>query len=79
MTRQLDREALAEKLGVRPQTVSAFLSRARKRRAAGVNDPADFPEPTHVYGRSPVWDEDVIDRWMPRRPGPGPRRPLVRN
>lgn len=69
----LDTAAVARRAGVKPPTINTYLSRARKKRAEGVNDPADLPEPAATYGARPVWSEKSIDRWLLHRRPPGRR------
>lgn len=50
---------VAERLGLALGTVSAYRARGR------------MPEPTVQYGRTPLWSEDVIDRWRATQPRAG--------
>ena len=46
-------------------------TRATRRRKEHDVRPGDLPEPDEVFGRSPVWHKDTIDRWEANRPGRG--------
>ncbi|MFF0865207.1 helix-turn-helix transcriptional regulator [Nonomuraea sp. NPDC003560] len=49
---------VAERLGVTPATIRSYRYR-------GV-----LPEPRYI-GRTPVWERDVIEAWIMKRPGQG--------
>lgn len=67
----LDAEQVADLIGVKKRTVWSYNDRARTRRETGTTEPGDMPEPAAVYGRSPVWKESQIRKWMKTRPGQG--------
>lgn len=59
----MDTRAVADRLGVKPQSVRAYLAR-------GI-----LIEPDARYGQSPVWSVDRIEMWIASRPGQGNRTP----
>ncbi|MFE6305059.1 hypothetical protein [Nocardiopsis sp. NPDC057823] len=52
-------------------TVEGYHRHAAKRRRDGAPRPGDFPPPDQVFGRSPVWEPETIDKWARARPGKG--------
>lgn len=62
-SRLWDTTAVAERLGVKPETVSSYLARGM------------MPAPDGRYGRAPVWREDTVEAWIASRPGMGNRTP----
>jgi predicted DNA-binding transcriptional regulator AlpA len=44
-------EEVAELVGVRPQTISAYKARQQ------------MPAPDKQYGRTPLWKESTIKKW----------------
>jgi predicted DNA-binding transcriptional regulator AlpA len=57
----LDVKAVADLLGVKPQTVRAYKHRGD----------AGFPEPDLVITGHPAWRRETIEAWIARRPGQG--------
>lgn len=55
----LDLEAAASVAGVKPATLSSYLSRGT------------MPEPDLRFGRAPVWRRSTINRWLTSRVGRG--------
>lgn len=53
-----DTAAVADYLGIQPDTVAAYRARGQ------------MPEPTN-FGRTPMWRRDVIETWQASRPGKG--------
>lgn len=64
----LDTDAVAEMLGLKPETVR-WYSKHRARRQP------PFPEPCRYYGRTPVWDREAIRSWSDGRPSSRRREP----
>lgn len=62
MDGHLDTKALAARLGVQINTVYIYRTRG------------DLPPEDETVGRSPLWREDTIARWIAARPGRGGRR-----
>lgn len=57
----LDREQVADRLGVLPATVTRYRQRDDT-----------FPQPVRVFaGTCPVWFLHDVDRWVASRPGRG--------
>lgn len=76
--RMLELSDIAEKINVTIPSIHVYNGRARanRRKAEAENDPSyirpsDLPAPTRYFGRTPVWDEKVINKWIANRPGPG--------
>lgn len=66
----MDLRAVAARAGVGVETVRVYLHRARAReREHGQRRERDMPEPAGYIGRSPWWDEAVIEAWIAARPG----------
>lgn len=62
----------AARLGVKPKTFTAYVSRAKKAAAEGRSRPTDAPQPDGYFdGRTPWWWDTTIDGW--NRPGQGAR------
>lgn len=66
-----DYETLSDYMDVSVPVLRKYLSNARTNRAAGINHPADMPEPDMVIGRSPAWWQSTVDEWLAARPGKG--------
>lgn len=67
----LDRTAVAAILGVRPKTISQYLSESK---GDGRYVDRPFPAPDGYIGRGPWWyrrREREIQRWAASRPGRG--------
>lgn len=62
---------VAEQLGLEYKTIRNYHQVAEKRRRDGGVRPGDFPPPDGVFGKSPVWKQSTVDRWVRRRPGRG--------
>lgn len=63
----LDAAAVAELIGVQPESIRMYTKRAKKRRAEGKDTPADIPAPDQMFGRTPVWRRSTIQRWREAR------------
>jgi hypothetical protein len=63
----LDTAAVADLIGVRPDSVRMYLKRAKSRRAEGKDTPADIPAPDQMFGRTPVWRRSTIEKWRNAR------------
>lgn len=76
----LDTNALADRLGVGPRTVTEYLYRSRRLRAKGITKTGTYglPEPDDTYGGRPVWKESTIARWERSCPGQGARTDVRR-
>ena len=59
MTAMMTITEVADRLGVKPETVRSY-------RARGL-----MPDPAAVYGQSPVWTPEAIEAWIASRPGQG--------
>lgn len=70
-TDYLDMQAIADRLGVKRDSVHVYHTRAKRNRAAGTPKPGDLPEPDGQFGNSPVWLVETIERWVNERPGQG--------
>jgi len=71
----LSTEEVAELAGLKPDTVSSYLSRSKGRAA----EERYIPEPDILLGASrpvPGWKRETIMAWLASRPGPGTRRDL---
>ncbi|QIN94396.1 helix-turn-helix DNA-binding domain protein [Arthrobacter phage Abba] len=77
-TKLLGYVELAELLGISVESARTYNGRAQlhRRQAEETGDaslirPGDLPAPDQVFGKSPVWEEKTIDRWLKNRPGQG--------
>lgn len=77
-TKLLGYAELAELLGISVESARTYNGRAQlhRRQAEEQGDPSiirpgDLPAPDQVFGKSPVWEEKTIARWMRNRPGQG--------
>lgn len=64
MTTELTRDEAAGRVGVHPNTWSAYVSRGQA------------PPPTRHIGRTPLWAVEEVDQWVksrPRKRGPKTR------
>ena len=59
MTAMMTITEVADRLGVKAETVRSYRSRGL------------MPEPAAVYGQSPVWTPGAIEAWIASRPGQG--------
>jgi len=57
----LDRQAVADRLRIKPDSVTRYVNRGQ------------CPEPDGKVGRAPWWYEATIDAWIAARPGHGGR------
>jgi hypothetical protein len=77
MVKFLSTEEVAELAGLKPDTVSSYLSRSKGRAA----EERYIPEPDILLGASrpvPGWRLETIKAWLVSRPGAGARRDLRR-
>ncbi len=65
----LDLAAIADLLGVQPNTAQVYHKRATRNRREGTSKDWDMPEPDAVFGRSPVWRASTVRAWIAARPG----------
>lgn len=61
---QLDKQAVADRLGVSRETITKYVTPERIARYG-------FPEPDGRIGGSPWWWSTSIDAWQANRPGKG--------
>lgn len=67
----LDRTAVAELIGVKPKTISQYLTESRE---GGRYAAHPFPAPDGYIGKGPWWRverADGIKQWAAERPGQG--------
>ena len=70
-TKYLDLAGVADALGVSVGSARTYHTRASANRRAGEPKPGDLPAPDNTFGRSPVWKQTTIDRFLATRPGRG--------
>ncbi|AWN03710.1 excisionase [Gordonia phage Jace] len=70
-TKFLDLAGVARLVGVSEGSIRTYHTRATANRKAGTPKPGDLPEPDEIFGRSPVWKQTTIERFMRNRPGRG--------
>lgn len=70
-TKFLDIGDIAELLDIGRPSAQTYHQRARQNRRNGVEKPGDLPEPDRYFGKTPVWKETTIKKWMKNRPGRG--------
>jgi len=64
-------EDIAARVGVGYDSVRTYHQRAARNRRESVVKCGDLPAPERLFGRSPVWTERQIARWVEERPGRG--------
>lgn len=67
----LSRDAVAKLLGLRPKSISQYLTESRE---GGRYEKHPFPKPDGTIGRGPWWDarrKDELLAWAAARPGQG--------
>lgn len=71
-----DRFEVAGLAGVAPDSISAYVSRSRKKAASGEQlGPEDIPLPKGRIGGAAWWNKAEIDAWLPNRREAGQRGP----
>lgn len=70
-TKYLDLAGVADALGVTVDSARTYHTRATTNRRNGAPKPGDLPAPDETFGRSPVWRESTIARFLESRPGRG--------
>lgn len=69
MTGYLDIAGIAARIGVKPNSVQVYHTRANRNRRDGTVKKWDLPAPDASFGRTPVWKVKTIERWEKVRPG----------
>lgn len=67
----MEMREVAERAGLKYDTVRNYHNVASARRRSGDSRPGDFPPPDTVKGRTPLWWPETVDGWLARRPGRG--------
>lgn len=62
---------IAERVGVKLDSVHRYHTHAVRRRRDGEPRPGDLPAPDGQVGRTPVWLPETVEAWAANRPGQG--------
>lgn len=65
----LDIAGIAERIGIKPDSVQTYHKRAVRGRRDGDVKPWDLPEPDARFGGRPVWLVATVEAWEAARPG----------
>lgn len=63
----VDSARMAESSGMTLPSFRVALTRSKARRDSGGGIPTDVPVPDMVIGRSPVWSEESLQKWLDAR------------
>ncbi len=58
---------IAPLVGLTEKSTATTHHRADKRRREGRSLWSDMPAPDKIFGRTPAWRRDTIERWKERR------------
>ncbi len=67
----LTMQDIADRIGIGYRSLRNYHQVAERRRRDDASRPGDMPPPDEVFGRTPVWREATVERWIKRRPGKG--------